>query len=273
MAALIRLPTTPVRFRRIKSLFGDVGDACSIITARNSSSRATSAVPRILLLGAPGSGKGTYAVRIAKSLNVPVISAGDIVRAELASDSVEAVLLRQTVESGGLVPDTLVTKVIVSRLAASCAPLGYVLEGFPRTVAQAQSLDASESPPTVIVLLELPSPVIVQKIAGRRICASCGAGYNVTAVIDPAAGINMPAMPPHRDGVCDRCGGELRSRADDAPAVVERRLQVYEQQSAPVVQHYMGRPGFARFGVAGGVSGLLGPLLALVRELGARTSV
>ena len=184
----------------------------------------------VILLGGPGAGKGTQAERIVADFALPHISTGEMLRAAVAKGTAMGREAQKFMESGALVPDEVVIGVVRDRLAEPDAARGFLLDGFPRTVPQAEALDAMLAGAgrgiTHVVLIEVPAGELVQRIAGRRSCAVCGKIYNV--VFDP----------PRADGVCDLDGGELVQRADDNEDTVRNRIGVYEQQTAPLVGYY-----------------------------------
>lgn len=182
----------------------------------------------IILLGAPGAGKGTQAVRLSESLSLPHVSTGDLFREHLASGTDLGAKAKEYMESGRLVPDELVVDMLFAFVDREPYRAGYLLDGFPRTVSQAKSLDERlGSDDEVLVLsLEVPDEKIVERAAGRLICDSCG---NIQ---------HRTFSPPKVEGVCDACGGTLAQRKDDRPEVVEERLAVYHEQTAPVADFY-----------------------------------
>jgi adenylate kinase len=186
----------------------------------------------VILLGGPGSGKGTQAERIVARFGLPHISTGEMLRAAVATGTEMGLAAKQHMEAGGLVPDEVVIGVVRDRLAQPDAQQGFLLDGFPRTLPQAEQLDAMLADAgravTHVVLLNVPSDELVKRIAGRRSCKSCGKLYNVAF------------DPPKAEGVCDVCGGELLQRADDNEETVRNRLVVYEQQTAPLIGYYEG---------------------------------
>ncbi|MGE5229456.1 MAG: adenylate kinase [Deltaproteobacteria bacterium] len=184
----------------------------------------------VILLGGPGAGKGTQAERIVADFALPHISTGEMLRAAVAKGTAMGREAQTFMESGRLVPDVVVIGVVRDRLAEPDAARGFLLDGFPRTIPQAEALDALLAEAgraiTHVVLIEVPADELVQRIAGRRSCAVCGKIYNVTF------------DPPKTDGVCDLDGGELVQRADDNEETVRNRIGVYEQQTAPLVGYY-----------------------------------
>ena len=184
----------------------------------------------VILLGGPGAGKGTQAERIVVDFKLPHVSTGEMLRAAVAKGTEMGREAQKYMESGQLVPDEVVIGVVRERLGEPDAAEGFLLDGFPRTVPQAEALDAmladSGRGITHVVLIDVPADELVQRIAGRRSCASCGKIYNVTF------------DPPKADGVCDVDGGELTQRADDNEETVRNRIAVYEKQTAPLIGYY-----------------------------------
>ena len=181
---------------------------------------------KIIFLGAPGAGKGTQAEIIASRLGIPTISTGAIIREALKSGSEMGLKAKKFIEAGELVPDDVVIGIIKERLAKSDCQNGFILDGFPRTVPQAEALDSMGVSLDRVVSIEVPDDVIVERMSGRRVCAKCGATYHT--VYNPSA-----------DGVnCDKCKEELTIRRDDAPEVVLSRLEVYHSTTEPLKDFY-----------------------------------
>ena len=188
---------------------------------------------RIILLGAPGSGKGTQAQRLSASRGVPQVSTGDLLRGAVKAGTELGLKAKAAMDAGELVSDDIVLGMIRERLAEPDAAPGFILDGFPRNIAQAESLDGVleeiDAPLDAVVLLDVDFDVLLKRITGRRTCGQCGKVYNVYF------------LPPATEGVCDACGGELVQRADDNEKTVSNRLQVYESQTAPLVSFYEDR--------------------------------
>jgi adenylate kinase len=185
---------------------------------------------RIVLLGAPGSGKGTQAKLLVEKYNIPHISTGDILRAAVTSGTELGKKAKAVMDAGQLVSDDIVLGLIQERLSRPDARNGSILDGFPRNIPQAQALDAMLArlgrPLQLAMLVDVDKDVLLKRITGRRTCASCGAVYNVH-------------FSPSKSGnKCDKCGGALQHRSDDNEATVRNRLQVYDQQTAPLVAYY-----------------------------------
>jgi adenylate kinase len=178
-----------------------------------------------IIFGAPGSGKGTYASRLKLRLGVDVIAMGDIFRENLKADTPLGKKVKSYVEKGLLVPDDIVIDVLKQRLKEVPKGKGFILDGYPRTIDQAETLEGIAKI-NVILLQIVPDWIIIERLSSRRICKSCGAVYNVRF------------LKPKVEGVCDKCGGSLYQRSDDTPKVIKRRLQVYQEQTSPLLQHY-----------------------------------
>jgi adenylate kinase len=187
----------------------------------------------IVMLGAPGAGKGTQARMLAETLNVPQISSGDIFRENLKNATPLGLLARQYMDSGALVPDDVTINMVMERLGRSDCAGGAVLDGFPRTLAQAAALDKALAAKGLQVrlapLLEVSDEAVIGRLAGRRVCRSCQAMFHTEF------------NPSQVEGRCDKCGGELYRRDDDAPETVKNRLFVYYKQTAPLVGYYFAR--------------------------------
>lgn len=185
---------------------------------------------RIVLLGAPGSGKGTQAKKLAVKYRIPHISTGDLLRAALAAGTPLGLQAKAAMDAGQLVSDEIVLGIIRERLRSSDAKKGFLLDGFPRNMAQAQSLDGMlrilNQPLDCAVLLDVDFDVLMQRLTGRRTCENCGATYNIYT------------NPPRLDDQCDRCGAALRHRADDNEVTIGNRLRVYESQTKPLIDMY-----------------------------------
>ena len=180
---------------------------------------------KAVIFGPPGSGKGTYASRLHAKLGAEVIAMGDIFREIMKQDSPLGTRVRGFVEKGSLVPDDVVIQVLEQRLAKVSGVKGFILDGFPRTIEQAEALDKIVKIDVVIVLI-VPDWIIVERLSTRRICRKCGEVYNVRY------------LKPKVEGVCDKCGGELYQRSDDTAKVIKDRITVYERQTKPILQYY-----------------------------------
>lgn len=180
----------------------------------------------LILLGAPGAGKGTQAEVIAEHLNIPTISTGNIIREALKSGTEMGLKAKEFMDAGKLVPDDIVIGIIKERLAQPDCANGFILDGFPRTIPQAEALDRMGVVIDRVIDIEVPDETITQRVSGRRVCPSCGASYHVD--------YKRPAV----ENVCDRCGDTLSQRKDDHPDTVRERLQVYHEQTEPLKGYY-----------------------------------
>lgn len=180
---------------------------------------------KAIIFGAPGAGKGTYSTRMQNQLGVDVIAMGDIFRESVKQNTVLGKKVKSYVEKGALVPDEVVLEVLKDRLKKVPKSKGFLLDGFPRTIAQAESLQ-SIAKIDVILMLDVPDQIIIERLTSRRLCKSCGAVYNIRF------------LKPKVEGKCDKCGGELYQRSDDNEAVIRNRLQVYKTQTEPLVEYY-----------------------------------
>jgi len=181
-----------------------------------------------IIFGAPGSGKGTYASRLQSKLGVDVIAMGDIFREIMREDSELGKKVKGYVEKGLLVHDDIVVEVLKQRLAKVPKGRGFILDGYPRTVEQVKALEAIAKI-DVIILLMVPDWIIIERLSTRRICKNCGAVYNIRF------------LKPKVDMICDKCGGPLYQRPDDTAEVVKKRIEVYEEQTRPILQLFRER--------------------------------
>lgn len=184
---------------------------------------------KIIFLGAPGAGKGTQAEIVSERLGIPTVSTGLIIRSALRNGTELGKQAQKFMEAGALVPDDIVIGIIRERLAEKDCQNGFILDGFPRTVVQAQALEALGVHVDRAVSIEVPDEAILERMTGRRVCPACGASFHVK-------------FNPSADGLrCDRCGAELSARADDAPDVVRSRLEIYHTATEPIKAYYEGR--------------------------------
>lgn len=185
---------------------------------------------KIIMLGAPGAGKGTHAKKITEKFGIPAISTGDIFRKNIKNGTELGKKAKEYMDAGNLVPDELVCDLVVDRLKQDDCKNGYILDGFPRTIPQAEALTAAlaKNDDAIDYALEIfiEDQAIIDRMSGRRVCKSCGATYHVVNI------------PPKTEGVCDECDGELIVRDDDAPETVKKRLDVYHEQTAPLIDYY-----------------------------------
>ncbi len=185
---------------------------------------------RLVLLGAPGAGKGTQAKKLIEKYGIPQISTGDILRAAVAAGTPLGKEAKSYMDKGELVPDRIVLGMVEERLKQDDCKKGYILDGFPRNVAQAEALDkllnALGMPLDAALSVDVPFDDLMKRLTGRRTCKACAQMYNVYF------------NPPKKEGVCDKCGGELFQRDDDKEATIKKRLEVYNSQTAPLIEYY-----------------------------------
>ena len=184
---------------------------------------------KLILLGAPGAGKGTQADILCKELDIPTISTGNILRAAIKNGTPTGMKAKAYMDEGKLVPDDVIIGIITERVAEEDCKNGYILDGVPRTIAQAEAMEKAGIVFDDVVSIEISDEVIMERMSGRRVCEHCGASYHLVAV------------PPKQEGVCDKCGGKLVQRKDDAPETVKARLEVYHKETEPLKAFYAQR--------------------------------
>ena len=187
----------------------------------------------LILLGAPGAGKGTQAELLVSKLSIPAISTGNMLREAIANGTDLGKQVKQYMDGGLLVPDELILGIVAERVKQPDCANGFILDGVPRTLAQAESLDAKGVRIDHVVSIEIDDAVIESRMTGRRVCAKCGASFHIAA------------NPPRTDGICDQCGAELIIRKDDAPETVRKRLEVYHE-ATEVLKDYYSKAGKLR---------------------------
>ena len=181
---------------------------------------------KLILLGAPGAGKGTQADVLSRKLSIPTISTGNMLRAAISNGSAVGLEAKSYMDKGQLVPDSVIIGIVKERLAQSDCANGFILDGMPRTIPQAEALRDNGISFDAVVSLEISDDEIVSRMSGRRVCPKCGATFHVVS------------NPPKTEGVCDACGAELIIRPDDAPETVRSRLAVYHEQTEPLKKFY-----------------------------------
>ena len=185
---------------------------------------------KIIMLGAPGAGKGTQAKQIADKYSIPHIKTGDIFRANIKNGTELGKKAKQYMDQGALVPDELTCDLVMDRIQQDDCKNGFVLDGFPRTIPQAEALDAAlgkiNEKMDYAIDVDVPDENIVNRMSGRRACLNCGATYYLISI------------PPKVEGICDRCGSEIVLREDDKPETVQKRLKVYHEQTQPLIDYY-----------------------------------
>lgn len=219
---------------------------------------------RIVLLGAPGSGKGTQAKLLVKKYGIPQVSTGDLLRAAVASGSELGKTAKAVMDAGKLVSDEIVLGIIRERLAEKDAQKGFILDGFPRNIAQAEALDEMleglEQPLDTALLIEVSTDVLMQRLTGRRNCENCGRVYNVYS------------NPPKLDDQCDACGSELHHRADDNEETISNRLRVYDSQTKPLIAFYEENERLQRITGEGDVKDISRQVIKLVNGFFSRAT-
>jgi adenylate kinase len=212
----------------------------------------------VVLLGAPGAGKGTQAERLSENLGIPQVSTGDLFRENLKKETELGLLAKQYMESGELVPDEVTVGMVRERLSRPDAAKGAILDGFPRTIAQAEALGELlhdiGAELDVVPYIKVPEDVLLARLAGRWTCRKCGAMYHELF------------SPPQEPGVCDRCGGELYQRPDDTPETQKHRIQVYFEQTAPLIDYYREKGLLVEVDGRPGIEEIQAELLDIIKE-------
>jgi len=196
----------------------------------------------IIFLGPPGSGKGTYSTRIGRLLGIPHISTGDIFREAVEQGTELGNKVNEYLKKGELVPDDITINVLRERIGMSDCRNGFVLDGYPRTIPQAKTLDELVKI-DLVINLKIHEKILVEKLSARRICINCGEIYNIADIKETIDGVkyDMSPMLPKTLGICDKCGGKLVQRKDDSVKVIKARLKIYRKQTEPLIRYYMKR--------------------------------
>ena len=214
---------------------------------------------RVVLLGPPGAGKGTQAKLLQDKFGVCQISTGDILRKAVAEQTPLGKEASQYINRGALVPDSVIVDLVAARLQEKDCEKGFILDGFPRTIPQAKSLDAILKQRGIglnsVLSVQVPQDVVIERLAGRRTCRSCGALSHVTF------------SPPKKAGICDRCGGELYQRDDDREETIAHRLKVYDDQTAPLLDYYRGQGLLREIDGVGAVDEIRARVTAAIGDL------
>ena len=213
----------------------------------------------LVLLGGPGAGKGTQAERLSETLGIPQVSTGELFRENLKKETELGLLAKGYMERGELVPDEVTVGMVRERLSRADASKGAILDGFPRTIAQAEALEALlaelDHQLAVVPNIQVPDDVLLARLAGRWTCRKCGAMYH------------QLFSPPQEEGVCDRCGGELYQRPDDTPETQKHRIEVYKEQTAPLIDYYREKGLLAEVDGRPGIDEIQAKLLEIIRSL------
>ena len=219
----------------------------------------SSEVLYLVLLGGPGAGKGTQAERLAETLEIPQVSTGDLFRENLRNETELGLLAKGYMERGELVPDEVTVGMVRERLSRSDATRGVILDGFPRTIAQAEALEALLAELghglSMVPYIKVPEDVLLARLAGRWTCRACGAMYH------------QLFSAPQKEGVCDRCGGELYQRPDDTPETQKHRIEVYFEQTAPLIDYYRKKGLLVEVDGKPGIEEIQAELLAILQGL------
>lgn len=198
-----------------------------------------------IFLGPPGAGKGSLAVKVAEDYKIPHISTGDIFRANIKAQTPLGVKVKAIIDSGSLVSDDLTFELVKDRLSQDDCKNGFILDGFPRTIPQAELL-SSLVPEVAVVNFQIKDEIVIKRLSTRRVCKSCGANYNVLT------------LPPKKEDVCDKCGGEIIQRDDDKQESILHRMDVYREQTEPLINYYTEKGKIYNFDASIETSELLG---------------
>ncbi|MEG1930172.1 MAG: adenylate kinase [Anaerovorax sp.] len=213
---------------------------------------------RIVLLGPPGAGKGTQATKIAEKYNIPHISTGDIFRKNVKEETPLGRKAKEYMNKGQLVPDDLTIELVESRLTEDDCKNGFLLDGFPRNVYQAQTFDKYLEDKSLdlskVLNIEVEKEELLTRLIGRRVCRNCGATYHI---------LNMPT---EKEGVCDLCGGEIYQRSDDTATTVERRIEVYLDQTSPLVEYFEKKKVLSHIDGAAGLENVFNQIVSVLGE-------
>jgi adenylate kinase len=214
---------------------------------------------RIILLGEPGAGKGTYSAELVKRYGIPQISTGDMLRTAVKAGTTIGRQAQEFMKKGELVPDSVVIELIRERIQQSDAVEGFILDGFPRTVPQAESLEkmleSMNIGLSVVLKIEVGKAILLRRLTGRRVCTNCGATYNIET------------MKPQKEGICDKCGHELIQRPDDRPETIENRLAVYQKDTSPLIDFYEKKGMLQRVACEGEYNEALGRIFATLEKV------
>ncbi len=217
-----------------------------------------------IFLGPPGSGKGTYSKRISPILEIPHISTGDLVRDEIKKETELGKKAQEYYNRGDLVPDELILELFKQRFEQDDAKKGFILDGFPRTIPQAQAL-LKITPIDVVTNLVIPEDILIEKACARRVCKDCGDIYNIANI--NRSGVRMPPMPPKQEGQCDQCQGELMQRADDNEQTIKDRLEIYKKETQPLIDFYNELGLLKNINIIGSPNEMVPKILEILKEV------
>jgi len=225
-------------------------------------------IVNLIILGPPGSGKGTYSKELEKILGITRISTGDIFRREIEKKTRIGRMVEKLISEGKLAPDDLTIKIVFNELK-KIGKKDFILDGFPRTVKQAEALEKFVKI-DALILLKVAESILIKKLAGRRVCIECGKPYNVANIDEVVGGVHyvLPPIKPKVDGVCDVCGGRLIRRDDDAPSAIKERLKYYRKITRPVIRYYTGRVPIIRVTANKDINTVTRRILSLLKRRG-----
>lgn len=218
---------------------------------------------KLIFIGAPGVGKGTYAKKIGPQLEIPHISSGDLLRHEVKQESAVGQKAKDFMDQGKLVPDEIIVDMIKIRLQQPDAQPGFILDGFPRNLEQAKILEKI-TPIDTVLHIDLPESILIKKITARRVCEKCGEIYNIIEINEQ--GIKMPALMPKTEGKCDKCGGCLIQRSDDTEETVKQRLMFYHKLTDSIIMYYTKKGLVKVFRATAGPQEMVPKIMALLQE-------
>lgn len=223
----------------------------------------------LFIFGPPGSGKGTYASRLAPKLGITLIVMGDVFRKILKEDTPIGREVKKIYDAGGLQSDELTIKIFKNEIEKPEAKKGFIVDGFPRTIEQAKAMIKLVDADLIINLI-VPEKILIEKITARRVCKNCGDIYNVADIHEAIDGVEyiLPPMNPKKSGICDKCGGELIQRNDDKPETVKTRLKVYEKQSKPIIKYLKGKVKFLDIKVTRGPEIMVEKIANEIKKMG-----
>lgn len=222
---------------------------------------------KIVLLGPPGSGKGTYGGEISKKFGIPLIGSGQMYRDEVAKGTELGKKVEPILKAGQLVPDDITINMMKKRLEEDDAKKGFILDGFPRTLAQAEALDKITGL-DIVLNLNVPREILMEKMLARRTCLNCGAIYNLADIDKVINGVHykLPPLLPKKDGICDKCGSKIEQRSDETPEIIEQRFVAYDKLTAPLIRYYEKRGILINVNVSAGKEIMVEKIIKILEE-------